>query len=652
MRIPAIDPSGRHLLLPPPSYTTLSKHHQKGAAQDAAQPGALPTSDSKGFCCFSRPAFEQPDEIAPCEEPPILPNADLSPPLPDCVPQEVYQPVAPRVVVPGALEGPDGELYGDCAQSQLRNDQEKVVLTRRRQIAPVGSEVFVLGGVCDEEGYYRLREPLEWTLAQGSVGHFVDPGDSAVGFFGLRGTFASLHSEPLPELCSNNYAVSVSSRKVQVLTRGTAEPNDDVFVLEGQGWISVTSPVEGNTYVTLAAPELDGWQQRQETAVIHWIDGQWTLPKPIVATRLEPQLLTTTVCRRLTASPVEGWIVRYEIVGGMPTTFEGGADVREVITDSSGKASVRVQAPSTEGGATQIRVQVIRPSGIEGAPGRLTVGEGMTTVTWSSAKLQLRLVGPESAELNQTGNYQIEVTNTGNVAVSNVLVRAVAPAGFDYLSSNPAGQVAGNRVDWMVAQLDPGQQQRLDVSYRITQSGTAQVCASAQAPGAAPVETCLNAQVTADALYIEMLGPNPNVPLPVGQLANYRVTITNRGDRRLEDVLLVDRFDAGLQHREGTSPIEWPLGSLDPGQSQAGGTEFCHCGARSTLPHVGSDRRWDASSTHDRLCDRATSTPAIAHRPDDRQTRPRTIRCGTRRGVLRDAGEYGRNAVVESPDHR
>ena len=60
----------------------------------------------------------------------------------------------------------------------------------------------------------------------------------------------------------------------------------------------------------------------------------------------------------------------------------------------------------------------------------------------------------------------------------------------------------------------------------------------------------------------------------MGQTANYQVTVTNRGDRRLVDVLLVDRFDAGLQHREGTSPIEWPLEALEPGQSHQVGLSF------------------------------------------------------------------------------
>ena len=144
------------------------------------------------------------------------------PPLPDCVPQEVYEPVAPRVVVPGLCQNTEGEVDSGCPPSQLRDYRQAVSLTPRRQIAAVGSEVILLGGVCDEEGYYRLREPLEWTLSQGSVGHFNDPGDPAVGWLGRRGRLASLGAEPLPELCSNNYAVSLSSKKVQVLTRGTS----------------------------------------------------------------------------------------------------------------------------------------------------------------------------------------------------------------------------------------------------------------------------------------------------------------------------------------------------------------------------------------------------------------------------------------------
>ena len=92
-------------------------------------------------------------------------------------------------------------------------------------------------------------------------------------------------------------------------------------------------------------------------------------------------------------------------------------------------------------------------------------------------------------------------------------VRATAPFGFTPTASTPQGQVSGSQLAWMLAQLAPGQQQQLQVTYRVGQSGTARICANAEAAGATPVESCLTAQVTADALYIEMLGPNPEVPL-------------------------------------------------------------------------------------------------------------------------------------------
>ena len=623
LRLPAIDPTGESILLPPTSYTTLAKHHQQQPAATASPTGA------RAGGCLERSGFEEPPEVPPCEEPPILPNMQPAPALSDCTPQEVYQPVVARVVNPSECQDFEQPIPTGSPTAQQRDYRERVSLAPRRQIAPVGSEVVLIGGVCDEEGYYRLREPLQWTMAQGSVGQFTDPGDPAVGFLGLRGGLVSAFSEPRPELCSNNMALSVSSRKVQVLTRGTVQPNDDVFVLEGQGWITVTSPVEGNTYVTLSAPELDGWQQRQETVVIHWIDGQWTLPTPVTAQSLQPQELTTRVCRRLTGSPVADWIVRYEIAGGAPTTFVGGAQVQEVVTDANGKATVQVQPPSAEGGVTQIRVQVIRPGGLEGSPGRLVVGDGTTTITWSSAQLQIRVQGPESVEVNQTATYRIEVTNPSAVAVNNVKVGASAPVGFVYSSSNPQGQASTGRVEWMLAQLQPGQQQTLDVTYQVTQSAPARVCATAEAAGLARIENCLTAQVTADALYIEMLGPNPEIPLPVGQTANYQVTVTNRGDRRTAGRA------AGRSLRSG--PAAWrrhesdrvAAGCARTGSVATVGFEFPDRGGGSTLSHAGSHRRRNAASAHQ--CLRHGTDPQLRNAANSRcasPVRPRWLPAG------------------------
>ena len=388
-------------------------------------------------------------------------------------------PVAPRVVVPGACQDPakaaQNANVGCLGHPRTpSNPQAVVVLSPKQQIAQVGSEVILLGGVCGGDGYYRRREPLEWAISEGGVGHFVEPGQSFVGQLGLRGRMSGLFAEPLPELFSNNYAVACASNKVQVLTRGTVATTDDVFVESGQVWIGVTAPREGATYVTLMAPDLDGWEQRRQTAVIHWVDGQWTLPPSAIVRGIQPHVLTTTVNRRLNNNPIGGWIVRYAVLDAT-ATFSNGSTEQEVTTDANGQASVQVLPALPAGGSVRVQVQVIRPArGSE--PDRLVIGEGTSTVTWTTAQLNVRVQGPASVKLNEAATYRIEVSNPGSLAASDVLVRAMIPGGFELTSSSPSAQPFGSRLDWPLGQIGPGEQRVLEVSYRAAQSGTARHC--------------------------------------------------------------------------------------------------------------------------------------------------------------------------------
>ncbi len=578
LRLPAIDPTGQRILLPSPSYTTLDSHHRDPVTGQWRHPlldhfckkhQGNHLSSCLGHDLLpkrTKPAFESPPDIPSCGTPALLGNQALTT-LPPSPPAD---PTAPRVLVPGTCQDPyraaetTGNIHGGPAGAE---PGATVTLSPLRQMAPVGSEVVLIGGVCDGTGYYRVREPLEWAISQGSVGHFVDPGLAVVGRLGLRGQFASFFSEPMPELLSNNYALSCTSKKVQVLTRGTVQTNDDILVEEGQGWISLTSPIEGDTYVNLVAPDLDGWQQRTRTAVIHWIDGQWTLPPSIIAQNNEPQTLTTTVTRRITTAPIAGWIVRYEILD--PTaTFDDGTSVREVPTDSLGQASIQVMPAAQQSGTARVKVQVIRP-GVSGGPDRLVIGEGTTNVTWSTSQLAIRISGAETAEVGQTANYRVEVSNPGTISATDVLVRVLAPPGFELISSNPPAQAFGSRLDWNLPQLPPGQPYVIDLAYRVGQPGPARHCASVQSATSSPIENCLTTDVTGEELVIVMEGPNPDVPLPVGQDVTYRVRVENHGTRTLSNILVSDQFDPGFEHAAGTGSIDQTIESLGPNQSHS-----------------------------------------------------------------------------------
>ena len=139
-----------------------------------------------------------------------------------------------------------------------------------------------------------------------------------------------------------SYALGVTSTKRTLITRGNLKPHDDVQLEKGQTWISVSSPSEGTSKVTVLAPESDCWDQRKATATIYWVDANWTFPRPEIASAGQNVELTTRVTRSEDVLPARGWKVRYEILQGGLATFAGtnGSTVVETTVDDSGDARV------------------------------------------------------------------------------------------------------------------------------------------------------------------------------------------------------------------------------------------------------------------------------------------------------------------------
>ena len=92
-------------------------------------------------------------------------------------------------------------------------------------------------------------------------------------------------------------------------------------MLRGQGWITLTSPIEGTSHVTVVAPEVYGWDARTKSATVHFVDAVVQYPPPAINPAGTKHVFTTTVTRHSNQSPCENWLVRYEIVGGPPAGF-------------------------------------------------------------------------------------------------------------------------------------------------------------------------------------------------------------------------------------------------------------------------------------------------------------------------------------------
>ncbi len=470
-------------------------------------------------------------------------------------------------------------------------DTVELLLVPRTTIAPVGSEVVLLAGVAGPDGYLRTNERIEWSITPGSVGEFVDFD---------RGTFWDIFhgTWPRPYKASGTFVVGSTSRRFLRLTRGTPTPNDDVNVLRGQTWVSVTSPVEGTSFITAYSPDVFGWEQRKQTAIVHWVDAQWRLPPPAINPAGSRHVFTTMVMRQSDQAPCVGWRVQYSIVDGPPAGFApSGATSVEAETNAQGQASAEIFQQQPVSGTNRISIQIIRPAQAGAAAGtRLVVGGGFTSKTWTAPGLAVRKTGPATGAVGTTLAYRIEISNPGDMPNDGVTLADEVPDETSYMSSNPPGQLTGRRVQWQIGRMGPGEHRAIEVLLRAERPGTITSCAEAVAanglrakdcattsislavpPGVAPGATCVGPSGATPPLEVRILGPDR---ASVGDVVRFQIRITNRGTATATGIVVKDRFDPGLAHETLRSPIKKSLNEdLPAGQSREVFVEF-----RAVLP--------------------------------------------------------------------
>lgn len=429
-----------------------------------------------------------------------------------------------------------------------------------------------MSGIQAAAGRYSVGQRIEWLLSQDSVGHFVQVGGGRSHYW-----FSKSRSQKL----SNSLAIGHTSNHSTIITRGTPSKTDDVWLPRGQSWVSVTAATEGVTHVTAYAPRAPVWQQRRQTATIHWVDAQWQLPAPAVVQAGQPHTLSTTVTRASDAAPLAGWLVRYEILGAATAGFSpSGESAIEIPIDADGRANVEL-TPPTQGASTRVQIQIIRPATPGGLP-RTVVGQGWTSVTWSAPALAVRVEGPKTVDLDATATYRIEVSNPGNMVASAVKLTATVPPEMSFVGSNPPGQVFGERIEWSLGDLAARGVTTVEIRSRADRRGDVKWCAVASGGQGLQAEGCAETRVFSPSMKVTMSGPNA---AQVGQQVQFKIEITNISDQPLTGIQLSDQFDAGLEHADGgKSPIQRPLEDLPAGQShqiavtfnvrQAG--RFCH----------------------------------------------------------------------------
>ena len=467
-----------------------------------------------------------------------------------------------------------------------------IVISPARSIAQVGTEIPIFAGICDDKGQLQPYEKVEWMLDNCSVGSLVSVNEP------MRPFILDLVANKTQKV-DNNYAVSETLPANVILTRGTPNINDDMVMPRGYTWVTLTSPTEGTSYITAHAPDVYSWDARQRSAVIHWINAEWTFPEAGCVPPGAGAALVTCVQRRTNKTPVSDWIVKYTITGGAPAGFGvDSAQSVEIATDETGKATAELMPAGNATGTTCVSVELIRP-GCESddEPERLSIATAATHVNWSTTQLTLRVAGPSEATVGSTAGYRIEIANPGRVVANDVIVTLSPLVGAALLKSSPAPDSTSPLV-WRLGQVAAGEMKTISFDARVDQAGPLRVGASLTAgenltaessattdvrtvtiappptttlppatPTTSPTTTPPVAPAAPPKIEIEITGPST---AKLAEDVSFVVTVTNRGTIAVTGLSVTDRFDRGLQHGADVSPIrpDRQLGDLQPGESK------------------------------------------------------------------------------------
>ena len=522
LRLPAIDPTGERIFLPRPNSTSILT--PRSVSTDAAEPNrpAVPV----------QPAFTRATEPEACCNNPSRTRR----------------------------HGNRQYLIPKPSLNPTRGQSGEIILTPSRIIAPVGSEVVVIAGICGNDYHYVMNQPLEWMLSNDSVGQLVEVG-------GMEHSRFNKLVAPTAKKFDGNYAWGRTGLKTRLLTRGTPTPVDDIHLGKGQAFVSLSSVSEGTSYVTCVAPKAQAWDKRRKSTIVHWVDALWSIPVPKTATAGTVTPLTTLVTRQTDNGGVDGWKVKYTIVGGAPAEFAPtGSQSVEVLTNERGQATVQLRqvAGKFDPGTTQIRVDVIRPA-IFGQP-ELNVESGITSVAWSAPALSIRAIGPRSAGINESFNYRVEVTNPGDQLTRNVVLRTKdLPDGLEFISSTPKPSVFGRQLEWRLGDIAPGSQPIVvDVQLKSNQRGNNELCFDVSSEeDQLRTEACAQTEISAPCIGLQIEGPSQS---KVGERILFEIVVVNQCDEPLENLQMEIQYDAGLSATDLGNPIRADVGTIQPGE--------------------------------------------------------------------------------------
>ena len=298
--------------------------------------------------------------------------------------------------------------------------------------APVGTEVIVVASYIGEDSQYlRVGEKLSWDISGTGIFLESNPSDGFTPKI-FTGEYEGCLNCPLIKNArkakeDSKTLTTTTSDQLWRINRGTETRLDDVTILRGQSWTSVSSTEEGTTSVSVMSDTIGNWDKRRATAQIHWVDAAFKFPQSGLAMVNTSTTLSTSVVRRSTSEPRDGWTVRYDVLSGDAGLGPNKLNSLAVTTDASGNADVALSQLRGTAGTAKIKATVLRPA--TDRYRQVEVDSRVFFYTWTYvAPVTLSIRAPQQFVQGQPVTYQLVVMNLSDFA-QYTSVELVLPPG-------------------------------------------------------------------------------------------------------------------------------------------------------------------------------------------------------------------------------
>jgi hypothetical protein len=211
--------------------------------------------------------------------------------------------------------------------------------------------------------------------------------------------------------------------------------------------------------------------------------------------------------------------------------------------------SIRIVADVTQLGHHMCKFVATADGGLRDEDSKQILGLG--------AKLNVSIEGPQFRYVTRPANYTVRVTNEGTARAENVSLRCAVPKAFAFLEAEQKGafDAASKNVNWLIGQLDVGEEVEVEFKLRAVDRGIFPICAYADAERGLYAESQHITQLEGiSAILLEVVDVDD--PVEVGTETLYEILVTNQGTEFAEGVRVTAKVPDGMKIIDSIGPSQ------------------------------------------------------------------------------------------------